>query len=228
MCLTTCYVYLIQFLSCLIVITPETLSASSEQDIIDLVELNKFNDDPTSYCAILINDYNEVELLMDKDPGSGYQRSNESTLLKSEISLNTDFVFAIRSKNIFDRIKELLGKKRPKTGNRLFDKRVVISSSDDEKLLQIIDNSDLLKLLSSLSDFSFAIKINEAITNKHLTLEFSVNNTESDKAEFQNIYHAFCVVLNNIQNYNAFMKMSVWATTATVLMKWSALPTLLQ
>ena len=181
---------------------PLTLSGSSEQDIIDLVTLTRL-DNPFFLHAILIHDYNEVELIIDKDSGTVYHQCLESITLRSLIDVNSHFTFTVKNRTIFDIILGAFGRKTVKTGYKLLDRGLTFITNDKLTLLETLSDPCVLELLSKLKDFTFSLSVNKSPTNNGLTLELDVFDTAGDD-DFKPIYRAFNTVLKNIQHRHAF------------------------
>jgi hypothetical protein len=202
---------------------PKTLSASSEYDMMALVEQDLYHDDlNSSYYAILKNDYQDVELFVDHDYGAGYSASLEVTALRSALQMHDEFTFSVRNKTIFDRIKQFFGKRYIETGINELDKNVVIRSNQPDKLIEILDNPEIISVLKSLEEFNFSININEAITNKNFTLELNINNISRSAAKLKDAYHMFNIVNAKVQHYQKLMNvinMAVLVTTSAAVFR---------
>jgi hypothetical protein len=199
---------------------PITISASSEQDVMLLLEHSLSEPDPAYYHAILRNDYQEVELFIDKDPGSGYDRPSSYMSLTSILDLPTDFTFSIRRRTVFDRLISLVYKRGVKTGMRVLDTRFVVKTSDRDKLIGFITDSNVIAALNSLPDFTFAINVNESVTNKHLTLELKVHDYSKDM--LAEAYGMFNVVLGSLKRGAVLRK--VVGLIVGIAMAWFSAP----
>jgi len=199
---------------------PKTLSASSEYDMMELVEQDLLEDHTAPYHAILKNDYEDVELLIEHDYGAGYSGSLEITALKSDLQMHDEFIFSIRNKNLFDRINPFFGKNYIKTNIGELDKNIVITSNQPDRVVEILDNTEVISVLKCLKEFSFSIKINDAITNKHFTLELNINNISRNHTKLSDAYHMFNIVSSKVQQYQKLMNvinMAVWVTTSAFI-----------
>ncbi len=154
------------------------------------------------YPPILKQGKREVLVDIDFDPGGGFEGGYESTLISAVLhGVKDDFSFAIHHEGFLDEIGKFLGMQDIETGYIEFDEKVIVKSNNEEKVKQLFADSEVRSVFESLTDFSFGITSHHIShsNEKEYKLEFSSDLAIVDPIELRKIYHAFVVVLDQLE-----------------------------
>jgi hypothetical protein len=180
---------------------PKIISGSTEQEIWPLIESDLNDDDLYLYNAIIKQGSKEVLLVIDIDPGGGFEGGSESTQLSAVIAVDDDFKFAIHHEGFFDDIGKFFGMEDIETGYADLDPHVVIKTNHPEKARELFSDPELRSLFAKLDNFDLGIhhRTIEHSDREHPVLEFNSDEGITDSAELRKIYHAFYAILTRLE-----------------------------
>ena len=160
---------------------------------------------PLQYKAALLHNQHRIILLIDMDPGGGFESGFEFTSLSAAVpvqftSLKANvsrdiFRFALHDQGVMDRVSKFFGMEDMIVGFTEFDKQLIVKTNDVERLKECFADAETRKVFQSLSEFSLQT-INDEEKDHSTTLEFMIDRAITDISELKKIYDAFVKVLD--------------------------------
>jgi len=147
------------------------------------------------YSATLVQDGTEVELVIDIDPGGGFEGGYEYTSFIAPVALKYDFRFALHHQDLIDAAGKFFGMEDVIIGYQEFDEALIIKTSDRERTRAIFVDVDVRKTFQSLRSFTLHL----THSHKELFLEFVIEEGVTDPDVLRNLYEAFFKVLKRIE-----------------------------
>jgi len=155
--------------------------------------------DLLQYEAVIEQGGRKILLVIDIDPGGGFESGYESTTLSAALQSDPAFRFAIHHEGVLDEIGKFFGMQDVITGYPEFDKKVVVKTDDEERVKSLFESAAVRSVFGSLIGFTFGITRHHTATEKKAAfLEFNIERGIVDAAELKSIYNAFVKVLVNI------------------------------
>ena len=148
------------------------------------------------YDALIEQAGRKIVLVIDIDPGGGFESGFETTTITAPLKTTPIFRFAIHHEGILDEIGKFFGMQDVITGYPEFDKKVVLKTDNEERVKSLFDSAEVRSVFGSLLNFTFGItKHSTQDERKAPFLEFNIDRGIVDASELRSIYSAFFKVL---------------------------------
>ena len=154
------------------------------------------------YNTIIDMQHKKVLLQIDIDPGGGFESGYQTTRFSSHLEDAADFKFALHHQGFIDEIGKFLGMQDVTIGFPEFDKRVIVKTNDDKKVISILQDESVRNVLQDLSNFNFHITTHHVDDSKipDKFLELNIEEGITDPVILRKIFDAFCSVLFTIDD----------------------------
>jgi hypothetical protein len=181
--------------------TGETENEVWDQVAADLGEGEQFVYD---YNAILAQGDKRTELIIEIDPGGGFEGGYENTAFCAELADAQNFRFAVHVDHFIDDIGKFLGMQDVEVGYPELDHHLIIKTNDETKIKALFTDSETRAVFEKLDNFDFGIRMHtvEGHAHKEAFLELNIDEGITDAAELRKLYHAFYSVLVIIDGFN--------------------------
>jgi hypothetical protein len=169
-------------------------TGATEEELWQQVEQDFAKDpDPFEYSAILTQGGRDVTLVIDIDPGGGFENGYESTVLSAPFHNADHFKFALHHEGFLDEIGKFFGMQDLEIGDAAFDAAVVVKSSDATRIRTLLQDGALRSTLQELTDFTFEIVLphGEETEQNHSQLRLTLNDGVNDPESLRPLYRAF-------------------------------------
>lgn len=175
-----------------------------EQVIADLKDLSV----PFQYKAVFGHNSTPVTLIIDMDPGGGFEGSFEFTSisapvpiqftsLKASVSKGDAFRFALHDEGVMDRVGKIFGMEDITIGYPEFDKQLIVKTNDASRVKKVFSDAGMRKVFQSLTDFTLQINHDDEKDNTYI-LEFMIDRAIINNKELRKVYDAFVGVLDEL------------------------------
>lgn len=152
----------------------------------------------------------QVYLVIDIDPGGGFESGFELTSLSADIPtqftgftthLNDTqhFQFSIHRQDMFDRIGKFFGMEDVETGHSTFDECFIIKTNQPERLKAIFDHADIRQGMLDEKNSSLQLYPANEDSNQY-TLEWMFSHAIFDVPRLKKMYDCFTQVMDAIQH----------------------------
>lgn len=163
---------------------------------------------PFQYKTEFMHNAYQVGMMIDMDPGGGFESGVEFTSLsaavpiqftslKATVSRLDTFRFALHDEGVMDRVGKFFGLEDIIIGYPEFDKQLIVKTNDPAKLKKLFADITVRNTFQSLKEFSFQI-INDQNNNQDCVIEFMIDRAITDIRELKKIYEAYAKVLDNL------------------------------
>jgi hypothetical protein len=123
---------------------------------------------PLQYKAIFNHGLTPVSLIIDMDPGGGFEGGFEFTSLsapvpvqftslKADIPGNDPFRFALHEEGFIDKVGKFFGMEDIEIGYEEFDKNIIVKSNDKDKVRAVFADPKVRQVFQTLSDFTIQL-----------------------------------------------------------------------
>lgn len=170
-------------------------SGKTTDDIWQQVSADLSGQDVYEYNVILVQDGRQVELVIDIDPGGGFEGGYQFTSLKAPITSESDFRFALHHKGLIDTVGKFFGMEDVVIGYPEFDETLIVKTSDRERTHRIFSDVNVREIFQSLNSFTLHLTHHYQEQFLELTIEEGITDAEV----LRNLYDAFCKVLSGIE-----------------------------
>ena len=191
--------------------TPVTLDATNEQELWNQIgsDLRSNNETPFQYAANINRNGKVISLMIDIDPGGGFEGSMETTLLsapvpvqftslKSDIADKPNFRFVLHDESFIDKVGKFFGMEDIETGFAEFDKKIIIKTNDPSRLATIFGDAPTRHVFEKLGSFRLEIAHYEHENNK-ASLELMIDRGITSPEELRPVFDAFVQVLEGLE-----------------------------
>jgi hypothetical protein len=162
---------------------------------------------PLQYKTVFGHNDTSITLVIDMDPGGGFEGGFEFTSLSAPLPIQftslkasvskTDFRFALHDEGVMDRVGKVFGMEDTHIGFPEFDKQLIVKTNDAARVKKLFSNAPVRKVFQALSDFTFQISHEDGKGNPY-TLEFMIDRAITDPKELRKLYNAFAEVLDKL------------------------------
>lgn len=164
---------------------------------------------PLQYKAVFRYNGTPVTLIMDMDPGGGFEGGFEFTSLstpvpiqftslKATVSKGDAFRFALHNEGVMDRVGKIFGMEDITIGYPEFDKQLIVKTNDVARVKKVFSNASVRKVFQLLTDFTLQINHDEEKDNAY-TLELMIDRAITNPKELRKVYDAFVGVLDGLE-----------------------------
>lgn len=153
--------------------------------------------DLLEYSSFIEQDGRRILLLVDIDPGGGFESGFETTMLRVALERPLPFNFAIHHQGFFDELGKLFGMQDIETGYPEFDQKIMVKSDDEIQVKALFNDADVRATFSNLDNFKLQTHTEAADTP---FLELTIDRGILNPGELKLIYKAFIKVLNALEN----------------------------
>ncbi len=165
---------------------------------------------PLQIKSVIRHDSSDVNLIIDLDPGGGFEGGFEITALsapiplqftslKTSLSSKNQFRFAMHDEGMMDRVGKIFGLEDVEIGYKEFDKQLIIKTNDAPRVKQLFKDLSTRKVFQGLKDFSLQITEDEEKKNGVL-LELMIDRAVIDHKEVVKLYEAYVEVLDQLNS----------------------------
>jgi len=179
------------------------ITGNTEQEVWEQVAADLTAEEELFSYDVLINQGNKhIELYIDIDLGGGFEGGSETTQFSAPLHVTRDFKFAIHDEGFLDTIGKFFGLEDMKTGYPELDQHVVIKTNVPEKVRELMADSTIRNVFTTLADFDFGIHTHtvEETGIEQPFLEFNINQGVTDPETLRKLYHAFYEVLIKLED----------------------------
>lgn len=181
--------------------TLKIISGNTEQELWPEVEADLADGAVYEYNVLIKQGNKETDLLIDIDPGGGFESGWENTVLKAPINVNDDLRFAIHDQTFIDKAGKFFGMDDVEIGYGELDKHLVVKTNDVNRLHNIFSDATVRSVLVSLNSFHCGIHTyHDDHTGEQAYLELNVDEGINEAAPLRNLYHAFYSMLVAIEH----------------------------
>lgn len=176
-------------------ITGDTTDTLWQQVSADLSDDNVYE-----YNVLLVQDGREVELLLDIDPGGGFESGSALTAFSAAVPSEHDFHFALHHQDLIDSAGKFFGMQDVVIGYPEFDKAMIIKTNDRDRMQRIFSEVAVREILQSLRLFSLHLMQHHVAGQKDKLsfLELTIDEGITDPSVLRQLYEAFIRVLKKI------------------------------
>lgn len=173
------------------------IQGRNEEEVLTQIALDfETMRDLLQYDALIDQGGRQISLVIDIDPGGGFESGFETTTLTSPLQTDPGVRFAIHHEGILDEIGKFFGMQDVITGYSEFDKKVMVKSNDTERVKTLFRSGDVRNVFAALHAFSFGITTHRSDNERKMPfLEFNIERGIIDFYELKAIYSAFSKVL---------------------------------
>lgn len=177
------------------------ISGRSEAEVWPLIEAALTTDEYT-YDVLIEQAGKRIQLYIDIDPGGGFEGGSELLQLKAPLPVTSDFKFAIHHQDFIDSVGKFFGMQDIETGYPEFDKNVVVSTNNPQKVHDLFADVAVRNIFSKLDNFNLGIHNHHTENSEinHPWLEFSSDEAYDDSETLKQIYHGFCTILQQLDS----------------------------
>jgi len=153
------------------------------------------------YSALLVQDRMKVELVIDIDPGGGFESGYAYTSFAAPVSPANDFRFALHHKDWKDTAGKFFGMEDVVIGYPEFDDAIIIKTDDRDRTHRIFSDITVRKTFQSLHSFNLHLTHHHVAgkKGKETLLELGIEDGITDPEVLRPLYEAFCKVLSAIE-----------------------------
>jgi hypothetical protein len=179
--------------------TAKIIEGNTEQEIWSKVEQD-LNIDEIEHYEILIKQGNKnIVFVLDIDLGGGFEGGSQYAMLRSPVSVNRNFKFAIHNEDFIDEVGKFFGMQDVETGYEELDKHLVIKTNDEKKVRRIFENDAVRNILISLDSFHCGIHTHTDDGAQRHFLELYVDENVDDLLVLKSLYKVFYNLLIAIE-----------------------------
>jgi len=184
---------------------PKVISATSDEEVWKQIEAD-FSAEPElfQYNAVIKYQGWIIDLVIDIDPGGGFEGGYAFTALSSELKNVDDFRFSLHHQDIIDEIGKLFGMQDLKIGIPEFDDKVIVKTNNSIRLKDLLSDSEIRTLLQSLPEFHFHIAHHSSQKTEveGALLKLNIEEGITDPKVLRKVYNMFINVLTKLDRLN--------------------------
>lgn len=149
------------------------------------------------YNSLIDHLNKKIFLEIDIDPGGGFESGYQTTKFSSRIQNSTHFEFAIHHQGFIDEIGKFFGMQDVITGFPEFDKKVIVKTNDEAKVISIFSDEKIRNVFKDLTDFVFhtTFNITPRSDSEGNFIELNIEDGITDPIMLREIYEGFYLVL---------------------------------
>jgi hypothetical protein len=179
--------------------TKKIIKGNTEQDVWSQIEQD-LNIDEIEHYEVLIKQGNkDIEFIVDIDLGGGFEGGSQYAMLKSPVSLNSNFKFAIHNEEFIDEVGKFFGMQDVQTGYQDLDNHLVIKTNDENKVRKIFASDTVRNIFIALDSFHCGIHMHNDDGAQQQFLELYVDENADDLLVLKSLYKAFYNLLTAIE-----------------------------
>lgn len=163
---------------------------------------------PLKFEATLKHPKNPINIIVDIDPGGGFEGGYELTSLTAAVPIqftslsapldkDEEFTFSVHDEGLLDRVGKFFGMQDLKTGDKDFDDSLIVKTNNLEKTKEIFSDPEIRAAFQPLKYFSLQIE-NSSNEEGGRTLEFLMDKAETKPDELKKIVLAFSGILDQL------------------------------
>ncbi|MDX1811810.1 MAG: hypothetical protein R3240_07685 [Gammaproteobacteria bacterium] len=177
------------------------ISGSTTNDIWQQVTADLSGQDIFEYNVSLVQNGREVELVIDIDPGGGFESGYQYTSFKAPVASEHDFRFALHHQGLIDTAGKFFGMEDVVIGYPEFDEALIIKTDDRERTHRIFSDVQVRETFQSLRLFTLHLTHHHIAgqKGKKAFLELTIEEGVVDPAVLRNLYDAFYKVLSEVE-----------------------------
>jgi hypothetical protein len=180
-----------------------TITANSEYEVwIQLKADLQKQEGLMEYSVAINQNGRKLMLIIDIDPGGGFEGGYAFTTLSAPLQQQIDFKFAIHKEGFFDEVGKFFGMQDIVIGYPEFDDKVIVKTNNENKTRKVFESAETRDVFKTLKDYRFEITHhhNPQTNKEEQYLELVIEAGINEPALLQPIYHAFVDVLEIIDN----------------------------
>lgn len=184
------------------------MEQENEQVWKEIQEFFKAQSLPFQLGKSLQHNSNEVSLVIDVDPGGGFESGFEFTSLSADLPVQftsfktrmqgNNFKFSIHRQHMLHGIAKFLGMEDVATGFKDFDDAFIIKTNNPALFKKIFSNEETRKCLQQHPDISLQFTEGDH-ENDPSTLEMIIDVAVTDMQQLKNLYNCFGNILDEIK-----------------------------
>jgi hypothetical protein len=162
---------------------------------------------PFRYKTMLSHNSIAVTVLIDMDPGGGFEGGFEYTSMSAPLPIQFtafrsgiknagEFRFALHDEGVLDRVGKFFGMEDTDIGYKEFDKQLIVKTNDTSRVKTVFKDPQARKVFQGLKDFTLQIMEDG---NENLILELMIDRAILDAAELKKVYNAYAAILDQLQ-----------------------------
>lgn len=182
-------------------VEPKQISGSSTDEIWQQVSADLSSKEIYEYNVVLVQDGRNVELVIDIDPGGGFEGGYEYTTFTATIAVEHDFRFALHHQGLIHAAGKFFGMEDVVIGYPEFDEALIIKTNDGERTRRIFADVNVREIFQSLRSFTLHLTHHHISGQKEKApfLELIIEEGIVDPVKLRNLYDAFYKVLSGIE-----------------------------
>ncbi|MDR6942512.1 hypothetical protein [Mucilaginibacter pocheonensis] len=179
---------------------PDKICTGNTEDEVWQQLAADINADIWEYQALIKQGAREIKLDIDIDLGGGFEGGYATTCFSSPLT-DPNFRFAAHEQDFIDEIGKFFGMQDVKIGFKQLDDRLIIKTNDTDKVKALFADPSVIEVFTVLTDFDFGIRLHnvEGSDQKQAFLELNIKDGITDVEILRELYHAFCVVLDKLE-----------------------------
>jgi hypothetical protein len=179
--------------------TAKIIEGNTEQEIWSKVEQDLKIDEIEHYEILIKQGNRNIVFVLDIDLGGGFEGGSQYAMLRSNVSVNRNFKFAIHNEDFIDEVGKFFGMQDVETGYQELDKHLVIKTNDVKKVRRIFANDTVRNILISLDSFHCGIHAHNDDGVQEYFLELYVDENVDDLLVLKSLYKVFYNLLTAIE-----------------------------
>jgi len=163
---------------------------------------------PFKYKTVFRHNNSTVSLIIDIDPGGGFEGGFEFTSFsapvpiqftsfKAPVQQRDEFRFALHDEGIMDKVGKIFGMEDITIGYKEFDKQLIVKTNNAEKVKKVFSVLKVRKVFQSLTDFILQVSKDDQNNGEYI-LEFMIDRAILNSTELKKLYDAFTGVLDKL------------------------------
>lgn len=180
----------------------KTISGKTEEQVWQQLTVSLLNEKNFFDYHLIIEQQNKkVELVIDIDPGGGFESGFSTTVFKAALPAAGNFRLALHHEGFIDEIGKFFGMEDVIIGYAEFDNKIVVKTNDRSKAKIIFSDKGARELFQSLTNFTFEVKKEDLdAAQSNTSLELTIEEGITEPEALRKIYHAFFNVLVSIDS----------------------------
>ncbi len=172
-------------------VTGDTEAAVWPQVEADLLR----NEDVYGYSLLISQGDTHVMLVIDIDPGGGFEGGYAFTTLSAPLQSDSDFSFAIHHEGFLDEVGKLFGMQDIETGYAEFDKKVIVKTNEKNNVKKLFAGDDVREAFKTLENYKFHTTWHQEDDKEIRQLELVISDAITDPGLLRRLYHSFFKVM---------------------------------
>jgi hypothetical protein len=179
--------------------TAKIIKGNTEQEVWAEIEKNLNIDEVDHYQVLIKQGDKDIEFIVDIDLGGGFEGGSQYAMLRSSVSVDSNFKFAIHNEDFIDEVGKFFGMQDVETGYEELDKHLVIKTNDENKVRRIFASDTVRNILIALDSFHCGIRTHNDDGAQQHFLELYVNENVDDLLVLKSLYKVFYNLLIAIE-----------------------------